>query len=415
MSAFSFLKYVRGYVYVHLTGYGAERFLNLCSNHDILIWNLKPVADGYEFCISTDGFRQLKPLLKKTKTKVRIRKKQGLPFLLFRYRKHKIFAAGILFFLFLLLYASGFIWNIEITGNSYLSDDTLLTFLQKEHAGFGSRIRALDCEQLEEKLRTEFPDVIWTSVRIYGTKMNVEIQENLLSDEADEVPSAEISDIIAKKDGEIVSIITRTGTPLVTEHATVKKGDILVLGSVAVTNDDGEVVRYLYPGADADITAQTTYTYIDELSVTLEKREKTGKRKTNPGLRILGYTFCNPFFENPYEYYSRTEEQFQLHFTDNFYLPVFLVREHYEEYTVSRVTRSMEEAKRLAGVRFAQYLLNLEEKGIQITEKDVMIEKLNQKYVVKGTVTVYESIVSYEPAQIFEITSEERPIENESD
>lgn len=69
----------------------------------------------------------------------------------------------------------------------------------------------------------------------------------------------------------------------------------------------------------------------------------------------------------------------------------------------------------LAGVRFAQYLLNLEEKGIQITEKDVMIEKLNQKYVVKGTVTVYESIVSYEPAQIFEITSEERPIENESD
>lgn len=235
-------------MYVHLTGYGAERFLNLCSNHDILIWNLKPVADGYEFCISTDGFRQLKPLLKKTKTKVRIRKKQGLPFLLFRYRKHKIFAAGILFFLFLLLYASGFIWNIEITGNSYLSDDTLLTFLQKEHAGFGSRIRALDCEQLEEKLRTEFPEVIWTSVRIYGTKMNVEIQENLLSDEADEVPSAEISDIIAQKDGEIVSIITRTGTPLVTEHATVKKGDILVLGSVAVTNDDGEVVRYLYPG-----------------------------------------------------------------------------------------------------------------------------------------------------------------------
>ena len=38
-----------------------------------------------------------------------------------------------------------------------------------------------------------------------------------------------------------------------------------------------------------------------------------------------------------------------------------------------------------------------------------------QPLIVKGTVTVYESIVSYEPAQIFEITSEERPIENESD
>lgn len=415
MSAFSVLKFVRGYVYVHLTGYAAERFLNLCSNHNILIWNLKPVADGYEFCISTDGFRQLKPLLKKTKTKVRIRRKRGLPFLLFRYRKHKIFAAGLLIFLILLFYASGFIWNIEITGNSYLSDDTLLAFLQEEHAGFGSRIRALDCEQLEEKLRTGFPDVIWTSVRIYGTKMTVEIQENLLTDEADDAAPEEVSDITAKKDGEIVSIITRTGTPLVTEHVTVKKGDILVLGSVAVTNDDGEVVRYLYPGADADITAQTSYLYVDELPVTFEKREKTGNRKSNTGLRILGYTIRNPLFKNPYEHYSCTEELLQLHFTDNFYLPIFLVRDHYEEYTVSRVTRSMEEAKTLAGARFAQYLSNLEEKGIQIIEKDVMIEKLNQKFVVKGTVTVYESIVSYEPAQIFEKTSEERPIENESD
>lgn len=80
MSAFSFLKYVRGYVYVHLTGYGAERFLNLCSNHDILIWNLKPVADGYEFCISTDGFRQLKPLFEKDENKSTDPKKTGASF-----------------------------------------------------------------------------------------------------------------------------------------------------------------------------------------------------------------------------------------------------------------------------------------------------------------------------------------------
>ena len=35
------IKYFRGYVEVALWGYAPERFLNLCSNHDILIWDLR--------------------------------------------------------------------------------------------------------------------------------------------------------------------------------------------------------------------------------------------------------------------------------------------------------------------------------------------------------------------------------------
>ena len=36
----SLIKYFRGYVEVTLWGYAPERFFNLCSNHDILIWDL---------------------------------------------------------------------------------------------------------------------------------------------------------------------------------------------------------------------------------------------------------------------------------------------------------------------------------------------------------------------------------------
>ena len=89
MFVLSWIKFFRGYVYVHLTGYATERFLNLCGSRNILIWNLKPTEDGYYFYISVDGYRSLKPILKKTKTKARILKKYGVPFQLFRYRKHK--------------------------------------------------------------------------------------------------------------------------------------------------------------------------------------------------------------------------------------------------------------------------------------------------------------------------------------
>ena len=135
----SVIKYFRGYVHVKLTGYAPERFLNLCGNRNILIWNLKPCENGYTFCISVDAFRQLKPILKKTKTQIRIQKRVGMPFCAFRYRRRYLFPAGLLFFCFLLYDLSGFIWNIEINGNSYLTTETILDFLEEEHASFGTR------------------------------------------------------------------------------------------------------------------------------------------------------------------------------------------------------------------------------------------------------------------------------------
>ena len=155
MITFQAFKYIRGYVYVHLTGYAVERFLNLCSNRNILLWDLKPASDGYYFYISVQGYKNLKPILKKTRTRARILKKYGLSFQLFRYRKHKIYACGIALCGVLLYLCSGYVWNIEVLGNSYLSEDTIVTFLQSKHAGFGSRKSGIECEALEEALRSE--------------------------------------------------------------------------------------------------------------------------------------------------------------------------------------------------------------------------------------------------------------------
>ena len=115
------------------------------------------------------------------------------------------------------------------------------------------------------------------------------------------------------------------------------------------------------------------------------------------------------------EQFDLTEHASQLHFTDNFYLPVYFETYLYEECQTEEKTYSKTEAAAIAQSRFEQYLANLEEKGIQILEKNVMIEKADQKYVVTGTVDAYESIVSYQPTEILEITSEERQQPNESD
>ena len=43
----SLLKYIKGYLLVHLTGYAPERFLNMCGKRNILVWNLRKTEDGY--------------------------------------------------------------------------------------------------------------------------------------------------------------------------------------------------------------------------------------------------------------------------------------------------------------------------------------------------------------------------------
>ena len=74
------IRYLRGYVMIRVEGYSPERFLNLCSYHNFLIWGLTPSGNGYEMYMSIDDFRKLKPLAGKTHTKVRLIGRRGFPF-----------------------------------------------------------------------------------------------------------------------------------------------------------------------------------------------------------------------------------------------------------------------------------------------------------------------------------------------
>lgn len=411
----SLIKYVQGYVHVELTGYAPERFLNLCGNHDILIWNLTPCGEGYAFCISVKGFRKLKPILKKTRTHIRIKKRVGTPFATFRYRKRKLFGIGLIVFGALLYYLSEFIWNIEINGNSYLSNEVILDFLAEEESSFGAKKDDINCAALEEALRTRYDEVIWTSIKIYGTKLTVDIQENLLPKEQYEKEEDAVYDIVAAKDGTVSDIITRSGTPLVSAGTKVTQGEVLVTGRIAITNDNGEVGEYLYRSADADVTARVVYEYEDVLERDYVKRVPTGEETVNYTVFLGSFSVTNPFFRDPYEKFQITSDTTQLHVAGNFYLPIWLVRERYTEIEESEESHSEAEIRQIATKNLNNYLKDLEENGIQIIAKNVIIKRTGENYVACGSIEVYESIVSYQPTTIVDITSEESWNTDESD
>ena len=57
-----FFNYVKGYVRIRLKGGSPERFLNLCSNNHILIWQVVRIEDEYEMYLSLQAFRELKSI-----------------------------------------------------------------------------------------------------------------------------------------------------------------------------------------------------------------------------------------------------------------------------------------------------------------------------------------------------------------
>ena len=291
----SFLKYIRGYVLVHLTGYAPERFLNMCGKRNILIWNLKAAEDGYLFYISVEAYKSLKPILKKTRTQARILEKYGLPFFMFRYRRRKMFALGVILFVGMLFYTSRFIWNIEVNGNSYLSEETILEFLKEENADFGTKISEIDCAKLEETLRSDYPEVIWTSIKIYGTKLTVDIQESLLPEQSYGIKEEEVCDIVAAKDGIIIHMITRQGTPVAKVGEEVMTGDTLVSGEIVIESDFGEVAGYLYERADADVKAQVTYLYEEVISSKYQEKIYDEEYEIHYSIQVGDMVIQNPF------------------------------------------------------------------------------------------------------------------------
>ena len=144
----SVLKFFKGYVVVHLSGYSPERFLNLCCHHKIVLWGLRSTGTEYEMCMSIAAFRKVRPLVRKTQTKVVILERHGLPFLLWKYRRRKLFAAGAFFCIVLLYVMSLFIWNIHIEGNESLSTHVVLSYLQERGITHGMLKRQIHGEEL---------------------------------------------------------------------------------------------------------------------------------------------------------------------------------------------------------------------------------------------------------------------------
>ena len=223
------IRWLLGYLRIEVEGYYIEKFINLCKENKILIWNLKKDR-GVKLClnIGIKDFKKLKKICRNTQCKTKIQKKRGIPFIIFRYKKRKIFVLLIIIISIFIYSSSRYIWNIDIEVEENLPMENISEDLKDLGLQRGILKSKVDTSKIINDIRLKRNDISWIGIDMKGTNIIVKIVK---ADEKPEiVDESDYCNIVAKKSGIITKIIAQNGTPLVKEGDVVQKGAILIGG-----------------------------------------------------------------------------------------------------------------------------------------------------------------------------------------
>lgn len=395
------IRYLRGYVKIKVWGYSPERFMNLCSNRGIVLWGLVGYGGYYTMYLALSDFFAIRDIVRKTKTKVAVLERCGLPFFVRDAKRRKMFLAGIAFCLAFLVMMSRHIWAIEFVGNRMITDDELYDFLVSQGVDYGVKKSALQLEELEAAIREAFSQVTWTSARLDGSRVTVQIKENDLPTDTERAESlekfADGAELVATKPGIVEEILTRSGIPKVKRGDEVEKGTLLVGGMVPVNNDDGTIREWEKTVADADIRIRCSESVYLTQPLSYQYKNYTGREKTYRFFSLGEKRYRFPFGNCKYVKYDEVIEQKRFRLFNQIDLPVFTGTIRCREYLPVDALYDENSAAALLTGRLEKIIADLEEKGVQIIQKDVKMVRKTNALVMQGSLTVSEEAVALQP------------------
>lgn len=327
-------QWICGYIQVTLRGRQVNRFLNLCSRNGIFLWKISyDLEHVVRVHMRLKDFYSLKPYLRKTKTCLRITRKCGFPFWCYRHPVLKWMLVVAVCVIALSFYSLTYIWEIQIRGNSEIATYELEEYLKSQNITVGIRRNGVDCTGLEYRLREAFGEMGWVSVYFEHTRLCIEIRESLYGEFVPE-PSNDGTayHLVANKDALVTSIVTQSGKPVVKAGTNVKTGDILVLGQCEIYDDAGEVKEILNVRAKALVYGEVDYTFLGQI--------------------------------NEMEIFA------------------LKLSETYQEQILYNI----------ADLKFRRFVENLEQNGVIILNKNVMIDKKEKNIVFLGNAKAREQI-----------------------
>lgn len=392
------LKYIC-YIELIIEGDEIKRFINMCRKDDITFIHIK-YDRKYENRIivrmTRKDFFKLRKYIRLTHVHIKVIDKAYPVYFIFRYRKHYSFLAGMVI-MFMVLHVLGmFVWQIDCYGNHKYTDETLKRYIEDNGISCAKLIKNIDCDSLEKKIRDDF-NVTWACVAVKGSRVIVYIKEdysmekeskNTIADDSEYTDADMGKNICSKYEGDIYSIITRKGTPVVHTGDFVSENQLLVEGIVTVTDDSGTVTEETYVDSDADILLRTVIPYEDCIDVEYEDKVFTGRKK----YRLIieneyGELRAGIIFGNNVLYDTKIEKR-KLYMPGHIDTKMTYGYETQYEYNCIIKKRDEKECRQILEQRLNAYIKHIEQKGVQIMDCRVNIDASEKNYRCSGELEI---------------------------
>ena len=375
-----------GYVRIQVEGYYIERFINICTNRKILIWNLKR-KKGVQLLlnIGIKDFKKISDISKKTNCKVKIKSKRGIPFLLHRYKKRKIFAMFLLVILIMIFISSRYIWNVDIVIQDNQIIENIEEDLQKLGLKQGIKKNKIDKEKIINEIRLHRKDISWIGLDVKGTNVKVKIVKS--KEQPEIISNKDYCDIIAKKAGTISKITAQNGTAVVSIGDTVEAGDTLIKGIM-----EGKYTQPRKVHSLGVVEAEIIYSKTKEVYFEQEKYNKTGKKENKYEININNKNIKLYKNISKFDFYYTEINQNKIKISNNFYLPISITKVTNFEQTKEVKNYSIEEAIEIATQELTKEFENELPNKENITDKNVKTVQKDNSVIVTLICKVIEEI-----------------------
>ena len=335
-------EYLRGSYTVTARAESVCRALNVLMKNNVPFYGVKAEGGGLVgFCLEPDAFRKYVALTAEMTIEDERVTRRGLFAFASGYTMRIGFFIGAVLCAALLAASSFFVWDINVSGQTGLSEKEILKTLEGYGLYIGAYIPNIDTMRLENELVIDTEELSYASINLRGTVAEVVVRERKEKDvENISLPS----NLVANCDGQIESIEVRGGMPTVKKGQIVKKGQLLVSGVI-----DSQAVGYRLVRARGEIYARISRSFTAEVPLVREKKSRTGEKKTRVTIRFFAKKI-NLFSNNDisFEKYDTIEEEKRLCLFDRVELPVFIIKTTYFEYVTETEKISEEQALSIA-------------------------------------------------------------------
>ena len=374
------LKYILGYVRITVEGYYIERFINICRNNKITIWNLKRDKNvKLELNIGIRDLKKVAKIAKQTKCKLKITRKRGLPFVFNKYKKRKLFFVFLIVLISILAIASNFIWNIEIIEENEKMENIYQDVVESG-LEIGKIKTKINTKDIINKTRLKRKDIAWMGIEIKGTNAIVRVVKSTAK--PDIVNEEDYCNIVSDKQGVITKINAQNGTIAVKVGDTVNVGTTLINGWM-----EGKYTGIRYVHAKGEIQAKVWHTKSKKIPYNVTERKETGNIENKYKIKFNNFEINLSKRLSKFKIYDTIVLDNKFKMFSDFYLPISLEKITNKEIKEEQKKYSVEEAKKL-GVEELQKELDNE-----IENKEKIVNKIINTYEKEDGIEVY---VTYE-------------------